>query len=275
MKNPLVSVIIPTLNEELNIERLLISIQKQTYPNLEVIVVDSPRTTDKTKEIASKYTKHVYEKGPERSAQRNYGVEKASGEYVLILDADMELTENVIKECVALVENNSEISVAIPEWSVGESYWSKCKALERNFYYFERSDEIEATRFFSKEVFDAVGGYDVKMTGQEDWDLSERVFEKFPYRDRVTAHLVHHEGNVNFLELMRNKYYYARHGHSYVKKHKVSLVSSKTIYFLRWTFYRNWKLWLKNPVVSVGTVIMLFGELFVSVLGFLFGRLVD
>ena len=74
----LVSIIIPTLNEEASLEICLKSIKKQTYKNLETIVVDN-FSKDRTPEIAKKYTKLVFKKGNERSAQRNFGAKKAKG----------------------------------------------------------------------------------------------------------------------------------------------------------------------------------------------------
>src|SRR5579872_2969104 len=99
MNGPLVSVIIPTRNSQEFLELLLKSIKNQSYRNIEVIIVDN-NSSDKTKEIARKYTDLVFNKGPERSAQRNYGVSKSKGDYILFLDSDMELTKDVIKECV-------------------------------------------------------------------------------------------------------------------------------------------------------------------------------
>lgn len=67
----LISVIITTKNEEKNIGKCLESVLAQTYPagNIEIIVVDNG-STDKTKEIAIKYTEKVFNGGPERSAQK-------------------------------------------------------------------------------------------------------------------------------------------------------------------------------------------------------------
>ncbi|MHB1679015.1 MAG: glycosyltransferase family 2 protein [bacterium] len=82
MVNPLVSVIITTKNEEKNIGMCLKSIKSQSYQNIEIIVVDN-QSSDKTKEIAAKFTNLIYDKGPERSAQRNYGVSVSRGEYIV------------------------------------------------------------------------------------------------------------------------------------------------------------------------------------------------
>lgn len=176
MKQPLVSVIITTRNEEKNIETCLKSIKKQAYQNIEIILVDN-NSSDMTVELAKKYTRDIYNKGPERSAQRNYGVKMSKGKYVLILDADMNLSPNVVKECVSVMQTNKVGGVIIPEESYGVGFWSQVKKLERSFYV--GSDLIEAARFFSKKVFIDIDGFDESITGPEDWDLSQRVKKKF------------------------------------------------------------------------------------------------
>ena len=88
---PLVSVVITTKNEEVNIENCLKSIYAQNYPRecFEVIVIDN-QSSDRTKEIAQKFTPLVFDKGSERSEQRNFGIFSITqGEYSLFLDADM------------------------------------------------------------------------------------------------------------------------------------------------------------------------------------------
>ncbi len=96
---PLVSVIVPTYNSAKFLEACLMSIKKQSYANVELIVVDN-NSTDNTTEIARKFTDKVFNKGPERSAQVNFGVTQASGEYVYKVDSDFVLGINVVKECV-------------------------------------------------------------------------------------------------------------------------------------------------------------------------------
>ena len=74
----LVSVVVTTKNEEKNIGKLLSSIRNQTHKDIEIIVVDN-NSTDETVKIAREFTKTVYEKGPERSAQRISGSERQRG----------------------------------------------------------------------------------------------------------------------------------------------------------------------------------------------------
>ena len=97
-----VSVIVTTKNEADRLPACLESIKKQTYLNIELIVVDN-NSRDKTKDIAKSFGARVFDKGPERSAQRNFGVSHAKGDYLLFLDADMELTPKVVEECVEVM----------------------------------------------------------------------------------------------------------------------------------------------------------------------------
>ena len=79
MTQPLVSIVITTKNEEHNIENCLLSIKEQTYSNIEIILVDN-NSNDKTIEIALNFTSKIFNKGLERSAQRNYGMNKLPAE---------------------------------------------------------------------------------------------------------------------------------------------------------------------------------------------------
>ena len=155
MNTPLISVIVTTRNNHQTLDACLRSIAAQSYGNIELIVVDN-NSSDDTKDIAKRYTKLVFDKGPERSAQRNFAVAKASGDYVCIIDSDMELSEDVIASCVETVTEHKYGAVIIPEESFGEGFWAQCKKLERSFYV--GVDWIEAARFFDKKIYHQAGG---------------------------------------------------------------------------------------------------------------------
>lgn len=272
MKQPLVSIIVTTKNESKVLERLLKSIIHQTYTQIELIVVDN-KSTDSTPKIAKKYTKHVFTFGPERSAQRNFGAKKATGEYIIFLDADMELSPNVIKACVAIVTENKKIAaIAIPEESVATLFWEKVKAFERSFYNDAGDATTDAERFFRRDVFEKLGGYDESITGPEDWDLPERIGKKGFAKARITEKLYHHERVSSPYALAKKKYYYALTSHRYLKKHNIAAVSPKTIYFLRPVFYKQWRKLLSHPDLSIAMFYMFFLELFAGGMGFLVGK---
>jgi len=168
-----VSVIITTKNEEKHIKNCLKSVKLQTYPNIEIIVVDN-NSIDRTKEIAKKYTNLVFNKGPERSAQRNFGMmEVAKGKYVMYVDADMILSPTLIEDCVYEMENDGNLAALyIPEIVLGTGFWSKVRRFERRFY---DGTVIDCVRFIKKDIFIKVGGFDLSMTGPEDWDLDKKI----------------------------------------------------------------------------------------------------
>lgn len=266
----LVSVIVTTKNEEKNIESCLERIQKQSYKNIEIIVVDN-KSTDKTKEIAKKYTRHVFDKGPERSVQRNFGVKKAKGEYVLILDADMILTEKVVEECVKEIEKSKVGGVIIPEESFGEGFWAQCKKLERSFYI--GNDSIEAARFFPKKTFMSVGGFDEKITGPEDWDHSQRVKDKHGV-GRIESMILHNEGKLSLWRTLKKKYYYSQKFREYLEKEENKSYSAKqfSVVDRYMIFFSQPKKLLANPVLSIGMVFMKTAEFGVGGAGFILSR---
>jgi glycosyltransferase involved in cell wall biosynthesis len=69
----LVSVIVPTRNSEKTIETCLESIRRQTYPNIEIIVIDA-YSRDSTRKIAEKYGARIAVSRAYRSEARNIGV---------------------------------------------------------------------------------------------------------------------------------------------------------------------------------------------------------
>lgn len=90
-----ISIVIPTLNEELNLERCLSSIFKQKFNGrIEVLVIDGG-STDRTLEIAKKF-KVKFLKNPIKDAEsaKLIGLQKSKSNYFMILDADMDFSGN-------------------------------------------------------------------------------------------------------------------------------------------------------------------------------------
>lgn len=275
MKNyPLVSVIIPTKNSENFLDACLRSVKNQSYQNIEIIVVDN-FSNDDTVEIAKKYTCNFFEKGSERSTQRNFGAKKSKGKYLLFLDSDMEMTRNVIKKCVSKIEANKNVAgLVIPEKSVGEGFWAKCKALEKEFYL--GVEWMEAARFFDKKVFFFIGGYNENMTGPEDWDLPQRIVRKYGKRsiDRVNNFFYHNEGKVTLLGSIKKKYYYAKSFKKYTsyqfnKNNYIKQTGIKERYGL---FFSNPRKIIKNPLIWIGLILMKTLEFKFGFIGYLFSN---
>ena len=157
-----VSIIIPTKNEESNIERLLKSIRSQSLKNFEIIIVDN-FSQDKTLKIAKKFTKKVFQFGPERSSQRNLGLQKAKGTYIMFIDADMELEQEVISDSVKTLDKNHNVSgIIIKEVSKGSSFLTKVKALEKNLLTGKKPAWPSSARSAKKKCSNCLGSKFIK-----------------------------------------------------------------------------------------------------------------
>lgn len=265
MKQLLVSIIIPTYNEQKNIGRLLTSIKTQTYPDVETIVVDD-ESTDNTVQIAKQYTSQVYaRKHAERSVQRNFGASKSKGEFLLFLDADMELGENVVEQCVKAIKNSDFKALIIPERTTGNSFMAKLRDFERQMYMGDIS--IEVARFFDREIFEELGGYDENLTGAEDYDLPARVMKKYKIGwSRGT--IFHHEQDLTLWQLLRKKYYYAGKSVLYADRHPELISKQGTILFRR-AYLRNWRKFIKAPFMGLAFIFVRSLVTLAAVLGFI------
>lgn len=269
-----VSVVVPTYRNAGVIERCLRSIREQTFRELEVIVVDN-HSNDGTREIAERIADRVFEKGPERCAQRNFGVAHARGEFVIIIDSDMILTSGVVAACVEKMQSAPHVeAIVIPEESFGEGFWSECKALERSFYV--GVDWMEGARCFRKTTYEEMGGYDEAFVGGEDYDLPQRIEERFGARaiDRVDAFIRHDEQRLSLRTTCQKKFYYAQNLDLYrAKPANQGRFERQASPLRRYElfFSRPDKL-LERPATSAGMLVLKTAEFAAGALGYAYGR---
>jgi len=263
-KSPLVSVILTTKNEANNIDRFFRSIKNQTYKDVEIVLVDN-NSDDQTKTLAKKYTDKIYNYGPERSAQRNYGASKAEGKYLLFLDADMELSPGVIKDCVGTQARLNVKVVTIPETTVGGGILPGIRRFEREMYMEE--PDYEVPRFFERNLFSKYGGYDTKLTGPEDYDLPYRMGKKNKI-GRASEYIFHNEEGLTLKKQLNKKYYYAKNGALYASKHPRLVRVQGTILF-RKVYLRHWRNFLQHPILGTFFIIIRLLETVWAIAGFI------
>lgn len=281
---PLVSVVITTKNEEKNIENCIKSILGQTYKKTEIIVVDN-KSEDKTKERARRYTRFVFDKGPERSVQRNFGmINKARGKYVVFLDADMIMSPNLIRECVKLIEKEKCLALHIPEIVLGKSFFSRVRRFERGFY---NGTSIDGARLFLKSAFVEAGGFDENFSGPEDWDIDKKIkkmgrillleaeerLENWEMSDFITARgagkeekccIYHNEAEFNLKKYLSKKGYYAKSFGAYIQKwgRNDSEIKRQLGFYYRFlgVFVENgkWTRLVKHPILTCGMYFLRF-----------------
>ena len=275
MNKPLVSIIIPTKNSTRTIEACLQSCKQQTYSSIEIIVVDN-FSTDWTDKIALQYTDKVLQKWPERSAQRNYGVSKCWGDFVLIIDSDMRLSPTVAQDCINQMKNNSHYKgLVIPEESFGEWFWAQCKKLERSFYVW--IDWMEAARFFDKHIFNEVWWYDEKNIGTEDYDLPQRIQGIYGKSciGRIDSYIYHDEWRLSIWRTCQKKFYYAQRLNYYKSQstNKDNFSNQSSIINRYLLFFKNPWLLLKNPLIGLGMLWMKTVEMISGASWYLLGKI--
>jgi len=268
-EHPLVSIVIPTYNSEKTLPLTLESIRRQTYRNIEVIVVDN-YSTNKTVEIAKHYGAKVIQVHGERAKAKNVGLKYAKGKYVLFIDSDMELTLRVVEECVKLAESNPRIAgIIIPERSVGNNYWVKVRDFERSFYV---GTPIESPRFFRRDLALKAGGFDEDVVFYEEATLPIKI-EKLGYnvRARINSFILHHEEDFSLMKLLRKKYYYGKTARVYRARYVEYGSMQMSLLYRFGLFLKNRRFWGK-PQLAFSVLLLKLLEYLAAGLGYITGR---
>lgn len=275
-QHKLVSIVIPTKNASKLIQSCLRHLRQQKYKPIEIIVVDS-NSSDKdiTKKIAEEYkcrfftTDAKVSKGLyDASSKRIYGASKTAGQYIYHVDADMEVSKNVIAEAVSLC-NKGFHAVVVPEDSFGEGIWARAKNLERRFFWGDET--IESARFFVKEVWDILGGFDKKMGSAEDRDLHQRTLEAGYKIGRTKNMVMHNEGKLTLWYLIKKSFSYKREIIKYI--HRRPFVGLKSYIPIRRAHIIHWKMFISRPVDTFFLIIMKTVETLAGILGIIYSVL--
>lgn len=266
MKKPLVTVIIPSYNSARYIRDCLESVKKQTYPNVEIILIDR-NSVDETIDIAREYINKIYAYGPERAAQINYGAKIAKGKYLYRVDSDFVLEPNVIKECVEKCEKEKLDGIAIHNTSAeGLGFWADVRKFERNTYIDDKL--IVAVRFFTKKAWEKIGGFDETLYGPEDLDFHNRFVKKGFRWGRIKA-IERHLGEPRNLEdIWRKHFFYGQQMVSYFNKHpKTAALQFNPI---RFSYFRHLDTLVSKPQIVLGLIIMTIVKFTAGALGFIY-----
>ncbi len=124
----LVSVIIPTFNEEKDISACILSLKNQTYSPLEIIVVDDGSTDNTRKVIKDQKIKLLSQlhRGP--GPARNFGAKHAKGEILVFVDSDMTFDSEFVKYLTLPIKDKKTIGTFTTEEFVSNwnNSWSRC-----------------------------------------------------------------------------------------------------------------------------------------------------
>ena len=184
---PNVSVIIPTYNRERFIREAVVSALEQSYRDFEVIVIDDG-STDATGEIihslGSDRVRYVYQANTGRSAARNRGLREARGRYIAFLDSDDLYLKEKLALQVQFMDRHPQFGMVytsaycIDENGARLKHTYEASAAGRIYEqiaFFRPVTITLPTVMLRREVVDAVGNFDERMTRFEDTDYWRRV----------------------------------------------------------------------------------------------------
>jgi glycosyltransferase involved in cell wall biosynthesis len=241
-----ISFVVPTKNSARTLDACLGSLRAQTHPEVEIILVDN-KSTDRTPEIGAHYADQVLDWGPERSAQRNRGMQYGTGDVVVFIDSDMVLEPHLAAEIAAGFAADPAVgALIIPERSFGEGFLARCRVLEKDLYVGD--PDVEAPRAFRRPVIEALGGWNEALTAAEDWDLSDRTKAAGVGVGRVGAWIWHDEGRIQLRATFAKKRYYGRWIDQYVHMHADQGRSK----FARTALFRQPTRLIRHPLLTAG-----------------------
>ena len=267
-EDPLVSTVTPSYNSARTVEILLSSIKKQTYSNIETIIVDN-YSKDSTLEIGKKYGASVISSKCGRSEARNIGAKCAKGDYLLFLDSDLELTPFVVERCVRVCEANKLSGIIIPEESKGNSFWAKCRSLEK-LAYLNDKHKISIL-FMRKSVFDDLKGYDENLVAAEDYDLNMRFYERGYKCTMINVVMYHHEVTSLF-DLLKKSYKYGKTMPSYIKKRPRNFMEQ--FFPIRLSYFSGEQSLAGNSIYMLGIATMKTLQYLAAILGVLASKFI-
>lgn len=211
------SIIIPVYNRPNEIKELLESLSKQTRKNFEVILVEDGSTV-KCDTVADEYRncldiKYFFKPNSGRSLTRNYGMERATGDYLVFFDSDCVIPERYFETLTDELTHDYSDCFGGPD-RAHESFTDLQKAISHSMTSFITTGGIRGGKKvldkytprtfnmgFSMDVYHKVGGFN-DMFG-EDIDLSLRI-QAAGYRTRLIRDVyVYHKRRVSFRSFYR------------------------------------------------------------------------
>jgi glycosyltransferase involved in cell wall biosynthesis len=190
---PKVSAIITTYNGESYIKSAINSVIKQTYKNIEIIVVDDGSKDDTYEKIKPyiKKIKYIYQKNSGISCARNTGIKSAEGDFIAFLDHDdLWLPEKIEEQVKYFLDNPQEVFVHSSikyinhkgELIIPDSYWCELKinnSVENIKEILMHYAMFPSTMMIKKRVFEEFGYFDPDFVNCQGYELCLRIAKKY------------------------------------------------------------------------------------------------
>ena len=171
-----ISIIIPTYNEKESLVKRLSFLCKQAnnYP-IEIIIANSPETTDDSSKICAKKNKVKFlnsiKKG--RAAQMNFGASKATGDIFLFLHADVQLPKDFYTQIDKAIKAGHKAGFFAYQFDKESSLLNfNSRFTKKDGLFAGGGDQCH---FFTRETFEKLGGYDEDFCIMEDFEMIDRI----------------------------------------------------------------------------------------------------
>lgn len=191
-QNGLVSIIIPCYGQAHFLTEAIETALRQTYPHIEIIVVDDG-SLDDTEQVVSSYpgVKYLCQNNQGVSAARNAGIVRSNGRYLLFLDADDRLLPAAVQLGIDMFATYPDIALVYAPYFVINEFDFKLRPVPyvtgpNPYLELLKRNHIGNTgcALFQRWVFTAVGVFDRSVDAAADYDLYLRTARKF----RIGSH---------------------------------------------------------------------------------------
>lgn len=214
------SIIIPVYNRPDETDELLHSLTEQSFNDFEVIVVDDGSSMA-CREVTEKYPlldiRYFYKPNSGPGQTRNYGAERAQGEYLIILDSDVILPPHYLEEVAKGISETGAVAFGGPD-RAHPSFSDVQKAINYSMTSFFttggiRGGKKKMDKFYPRsfnmgvrrDMYLQLGGFS-KMRFGEDIDFSTRIFEAGYPCFLFSEAWVYHKRRTDFRKFYRQVY---------------------------------------------------------------------
>ena len=192
------SIIIPSYNSELTIERCLDSLSIQTYQDFEVCIIDassSDNTLSRVSQFRSKFQNIRILSESDRGTYdaMNKGIDLAKGEWIYFLGSDDEIHDEHVFADMFKVDPDKNCGMIYGDVRVcGDTLWAKDGQIYNGKFSIEHLLERNICHqaiFYRTKMFKKLGKYNLRYPVCADWELNLRFFPKTKsnYLDRIIA----------------------------------------------------------------------------------------
>jgi len=205
---PLVSVVVPCYNQAHFLRNVIESVLAQTYPHVELVVVDDGSLNNGTDVFADyPVARYIRQENRGVAEARNTGFRASNGEFVLFIDADDRLTPNAVQEHLRCFAEHPEAGFVVGaiEYITGDGSYlgaALSPVLEADHYkHMLAVNHIANTIavMFRRSVLETVGGFKKYFSPAEDYEFLLRAARAFPsaHHSTIVAHYRRHASNTS------------------------------------------------------------------------------